>query len=558
MTGYPTTSLADDLELALAEVEERATDAPFRHTDLWGAASRLMRCEDLEVVADSGAGTGKSFSVLSKANLTAERYPGSRQLFCRQTRKSMNETILPMWEAKVLWPGHPAITGTATYEHRDTYRYPNGSIVTLIGLEHIDRVLSAEYDRIYVFQGEETTLESHEKLITRLRHGATPYHQIVHDVNPAQASHWLNRRPEERICVACFDPEGDELPRQILMRPGEPCSVCGGMESRARMTRIRYRHHDNPRWYDWRAKRWTDEGRVYIGVTLEALTGVRRARLRDHQWVSAEGLVWPEYDPARHLVSGDLVTDERGELVRGSRGEAYLQLTEPRKRVALRWCFASVDWGYSAPGCMQLWGVDPGGVMYRVREIYRRGERGDWWAEQVERWHKRYELRQIVCDPAEPDRIDQFNARLGYDGGRDVGGIAIGANNAVQMGLDTVGDAFARGLIFLVRDANEAVDHELRERGQPWRWESELESYVLTKTEGMPERQRLKVELRGEPDPTCHDHACAAARYSCVWRFGKDLSGPDTTPRFPPGSVGEMLGWGEVMDRSKEGVQPWR
>lgn len=547
-------TLVEDIDALLEVQEEEQREPEPQRFRVWGAAAELHEAEELELLADSGAGTGKSYSVLLKARMVAELYPHSRQLFCRQTRKSMNETILPMWENKILGPGHEAITGTASYEHRDSYKFPNGSVVTLLGLENVDRILSAELDRIYVFQGEETSLESHEKLLTRLRHGVTPYHQIVHDVNPAGKSHWLNRRPSQIVCVACADPEGDELPKQVLLRGGE-CPDCGCTLGRPRMRRILYRHEDNPRWYDIDREQWTAEGRVYVGVTLEALTGVRRERLKNHRWVSAEGLVWPEWDEARHLVTGELERDDEGRLVRGSRNECYLYVAEWDERVAITWFAASVDWGYTAPGCMQIWGFDQKGRAFRIREIYRTGERGEWWADHVERWHKEYGLVQVICDSAEPDRIDLFNSRLGYDGDgagreRDVGPIAIKANKAVDAGLDLVGDLLGRGLIYFVRDANEAIDPELVERELPWRTEDEILEYVLQKVEGLTEDRAQVVRKRGLPDPTCADHGCDATRYMAMWKWGKDLTGPDTSPRFPKGSIGEFLDYGRAFDEA--------
>ena len=165
-----------------------------RKRTFYGAAAEYFSFEGLEALCDSGAGTGKSFAVMCKADYTARQYKMSRQLFSRQTRKSMNDSILPDWRERVLFEGHTAISTTASKEHQDTYTYPNGSVIVLAGLENIDRILSAQYDRINIFQAEETSLESWEKLISRLRNGRTPYHQITADVNPASEFHWINQR----------------------------------------------------------------------------------------------------------------------------------------------------------------------------------------------------------------------------------------------------------------------------------------------------------------------------------------------------------------------------
>ena len=130
----------------MVTVGEAVTQVLDRTYHAYGGAAELFQCEALEVLYEAGAGTGKTFACLQKANHYARSYPGSRILFTRKTRKSMNESVLPQWEDDVLWPGHPAIVGTASKEHRDYYLYPNGSRVVLGGLDNVDRIMSAQYD----------------------------------------------------------------------------------------------------------------------------------------------------------------------------------------------------------------------------------------------------------------------------------------------------------------------------------------------------------------------------------------------------------------------------
>jgi hypothetical protein len=48
------------------------------------------------------------------------------------------------------------------------------------------------------------------------------------------------------------------------------------------------RHEDNPRLYNHSALSWTPEGLQYL-AKLQRLSGVRRKRLYEGQWVAAEG-----------------------------------------------------------------------------------------------------------------------------------------------------------------------------------------------------------------------------------------------------------------------------
>jgi hypothetical protein len=113
-----------------------------------GAAADLFRCRDPEVLIEGPAGTGKTRAVLEYVNATCELHDGIRVLICRQTRVSLTESVLVTWENKVLWPGHPAITGDASRANRHSYRYPNDSEIVLGGLDN-----PAEYESSVLAEG---------------------------------------------------------------------------------------------------------------------------------------------------------------------------------------------------------------------------------------------------------------------------------------------------------------------------------------------------------------------------------------------------------------------
>src|SRR3546814_17992160 len=76
----------------------------------------------------------------------------------------------------------------------------------------------------------------------------------------------------------------------------------------------------------------------------DLLTGVQRQRLLDGRWVAAEGIIWPEFDPAVHLVDRFDIPDD--------------------------WTrYWTVDFGYIHPFVAQGWAVDPDGVLYRYRDL---------------------------------------------------------------------------------------------------------------------------------------------------------------------------------------------
>ena len=228
----------------------RPENRPFRPH---GAAERLLYCRDSEVVLSGPAGTGKSRACLEKLHLCALKYPAARFLIVRKTRTSLTESALVTYEDRVLPEGSPILEG-ASRPMRRAYSYPNGSTVVIGGLDKATKIMSTEFDMIYVQEAIELSENDWESLTTRLRSGVMPYQQLIADTNPDAPTHWLKLRADA-----------------------------------GRTTMLESRHEDNPT--------VTPE---YLSK-LDALTGVRYHRLRHGRWVAAEGAVY-EWDRAIHLV----------------------------------------------------------------------------------------------------------------------------------------------------------------------------------------------------------------------------------------------------------------
>ncbi|MBL4700323.1 MAG: phage terminase large subunit [Phycisphaeraceae bacterium] len=221
----------------------------------YGVARDLLYCREPEILMEGPAGTGKTRALLEKANLCAMKYPGMRALFVRKTRESSTESVLVTLEEKVLPTGWPMLSGPSRRQ-RQNYRYPNGSIFVIAGMDRASRIMSTEYDMIFVFEARELTEDDWESLLTRLRNGMMPYQQAIADTNPDAPTHWLNQRA-----------------------------------LRGQMTRLLSRHDDNPNVTNEYKKR------------LNHLTGVRRDRLYKGIWAGQEGAVYDLWDPAVHLVN---------------------------------------------------------------------------------------------------------------------------------------------------------------------------------------------------------------------------------------------------------------
>ena len=524
---------------------EETLELVDRNYVAYGAAADYIANDWQECLCESGAGTGKTYSLLQKANYVARQNANSRQLFCRQTRRSMNISVLPDWRFQILWQGHPAVSRTASLEHQDAYRYPNGSTIDILGLENIERILSAQYDRIYVFQAEEISLDAWEKMITRLRWGHTPYHQITADVNPASEFHWLNIRGDEYICT---DPVCGALIRVAgsadLVRK---CDVCGqGM--RKMMVRHRYRHEDNPRWYDHEKEEWKEEGVIYVGDTLSRLRGVRRERLLHHRWVAEEGVILEEYDPHLHMLSAELEHNKQSKTW-------FLHALEWEEPVELKYFTAGVDWGFwPDPGVISVWGYDgskPEPRAFRVAEVYRTHWQLDEWAKAAEELWREFDIRQFACDPSRPDSIAAFNKRIGKARGRGTPAIAIKANSDWESGIDLIRwglkdphDGTIR--TYFLRDAlRYGRDEDLARSGRPVCTEQEMHSYVYLKTEdGRPNKEQA--------DPTCDEHGIDAMRYNAQLNWKQGFKGRTRKRVWDPLSYAAM--YDKMLTRKRKKV----
>lgn len=332
----------------------------------------------------------------------------------RKTYRSMPGSVLQTYDKKVLVEGD-GVTKRGG-EKPEWFDYPNGSRLWVGGMDNPAKVLSSERDVIYVNQAEELTLDEWETLTTRAtgRAGNMPYAQVIGDCNPGSFSHWIK-----------------------------------GSANDGKIKLLESRHEDNPTLFDQETKEITPQGERSLEA-LDRLTGVRYLRLRKGLWAAAEGSVYDTFDRARHIVDS----------VEGI-----------TKHVA------GVDWGFTNPGVIQVWGIDGDKRMARVREIYRTKKTIDWWIEQAKEVKKDFPGIVFVCDPSEPGYIQQFrNASLSVT--EAFNDISLGINN-IQQRLVIQEDKRPR-LVF-IRGGLIDRDEDLARVHKPTCAEEEIEAYVWPK-----------------------------------------------------------------------------
>lgn len=422
-----------------------------------GAALQLFRTKDSELVLAGAAGTGKSLACLFRIHLTALHNPGIRCLIARKTAVSLGSTTLVTFENKVaqqaLAAGLVRWFGGSPREAA-AYRYTNGSVVVVGGLDKPEKIMSSEYDLVFCDEATELTLTDWESIGTRLRHGRLSWQQQIAACNPVHPTHWIKQRANE-----------------------------------GRLTLLTSLHRDNPAYVNADGT-LTAQGVDYMGK-LDALTGVRRLRLRDGLWAAAEGLVYEGWDPSVHL----------------------LDRLPPGSERWTRWL--SVDFGYTNPFVAQWWAEDGDGRLYLYREIYRSKRLVEDHAKDMlrlmapgGRWLEP-KPRAVICDHDAEDRATLE---------RHLGMSTVAATKTVSDGIQAVATRLrpagdGRPRLFLVRGALVERDRELEQAKKPLCTEDEVTGYIWDVRDGKVAKEAPVKE---------NDHGCDAMRYAVAER---DLGG---------------------------------
>lgn len=419
----------------------------------YGNISRLFECRFPELVLTGPAGTGKSRGILEYINYWNMEYPGCRALMARKTRRSLTESGMVTFEHKVLHPAQCVRFKSSVQQ----YQYPNGSILAVGGLDKPEKILSSEWDIIYIQEATEVEENDWEMCGMRLRNGCLPIQQLLGDVNPGPANHWLKIRAN--------------MGKTLMLET---------------------QHEDNPVLFN-RDGTMTAEGERYLS-RLDELTGVRYLRYRKGLWCSAEGMVYEDSWNSKNLINRFTIPQEW-----------------PR--------YLSIDFGYTNPFCCQWWALDPDGRLYRYREVYKTRTLvedhcqaiaiASGWYHLLPKAHPQYSARPranadplprvVICDHDAEDRAT-FERHMGLYTTAAKKTVRDGIQ-AVSVRLRPAGDGKPR--LFLLRDSLVERDRDLADRKKPTCTEEEIESYIW---------QQTNIGMKEEPVKE-GDHGQDAKRY---------------------------------------------
>ena len=422
-----------------------------------------MACRDPEIIIYGSSGTGKSRTCLEKIYAAAQKYPGMRAAVVRKFRSTITQSAIVTFERLVIAPGDGVKFNTVDQE----FVFPNKSSVAVAGLDDPTKILSTEFDIIYVQECTEIDEATWEMLSTRLRWSVMPYQQLIGDCNPDSERHWIKRR------------------------------------ERAGKTKLIQSHHkDNPLWWNEELQDWTEAGQKYI-EKLKAMSGHMRERFYEGKWAGAEGLIYTEYSPKRNLI--DNIPIPKG------------------------WTkYLAIDFGYNNPFTCQWWAQDNDGRLYLYRELYGTNTPVEDWAHEIHDLSGSEVYKAIICDHDLEDRAT-LERHMGHSIDACIGGRekdfwkapktrirTIGAEkerNSVQAGIEQVQSRFkpagdGKPRLFIMKNALVRVDERLVAAKKPTCVEEEIDNYVWDEVQSSRLGQR-KLEQPKKMD----DHGCDALRY---------------------------------------------
>jgi phage terminase large subunit len=291
------------------------------------SGGQLWRKRAPYIVFQGPAGTGKTRICCEFINFLCIRYPGIRVLMARQFRSTMTHSCMFTMGKEVLQPSekvhfspgqqsyiYPPRTGVS-----GTAKGKKGvcSEIVVSGLDDMAKIMSSQFDIIYLNEGTDIRKDQWEYLMTRNRNGVLPWQFMMMDCNPQHPKHWVKQMLDMGYI-------------------GDPNNVVLDIKGQLK---------DNPRWWDSERQDWTEAGYDFVFVKLGSLTGARRERLLEGRWASAEGQIYASFDRGIHVCKN------------------FVPPTSWRRI----WAF---DFGYVNPFVWQNWAIHPDGHMYLFQEFY--------------------------------------------------------------------------------------------------------------------------------------------------------------------------------------------
>jgi len=344
----------------------------------YGGCREFFFCKDPEFIAEGPGETGKTLAACWRIHLMCLKYPRAQGAIVRKTQSDIYGSVLQTFQRVI--EGAPVEPYGG--EKPERYTYPNGAMVWIGGMDKAGKVLSSERDFVYVNQVEQLSLDEWETITTRTtgRNAVMPYTMTFGDCNPGGSKHWIRERSKSGL-----------------------------------LKLIRTTHKDNPTLYKPETSELTEQGKRTLS-RLSGLTGIRRKRLYEGVWATAEGAVYDMFD-----------------------AEIHVKVRPDSEMVS--W-YLAMDEGYTNPAVILLVGEDADGRLHIKREWYERGKKPSQVVRQAVSFCEKYEITAAAVDGAAAGLIaDLVDANVPAEG---VKGGVFDSIGTIQDRLVVQGDELPR------------------------------------------------------------------------------------------------------------------
>ena len=160
----------------------------------------------------------------------------------------------------------------------------------------------------------------------------------------------------------------------------------------------------------------------YINSLKQQYKGQFALQELEGRFVKFEGLVYPGFDPRKHVV--DELPNNFDRILYG------------------------VDWGFRNPACILALGI-AGDTIYVLQEFYSPKTTDDELIEIAKQMQQRWGVGRFYCDPSEPASIEKFR-RAGIN--------AVKANNEIVPGIRAVTSFIESDRLFVQRTCQNLIN----------------------------------------------------------------------------------------------------
>lgn len=166
-------------------------------------------------------------------------------------------------------------------------------------------------------------------------------------------------------------------------------------------------------------------------IVASTPTGMFTDRDIHGQWVSAEGVIYKDFNKDKNYISA-----------------------EDFNKLNIVKYFAAVDWGYEHFGAIGVFAEDERGNVYLCEEHAKQHQEIDYWVDVAKGIKERYGNINFYCDSARPEHVQRF---------RREGLRAINAIKKVIAGIEEVAKMFKTGRLFIVEDKVKRFKDEIHQ-----------------------------------------------------------------------------------------------